>query len=108
MRPEFDSKFKDKRKTEYWESMVPWISDSHLVNEWQKRTRWHRTKILLSTDGYDKMVHAPRIELEMDYVYTPLIREPKGSEIRNIKKEKQKLRKIRDQQREIRDLQRNY
>ena len=32
--------------------MVP-IFNSHLVNEWQKHARWHRTKILLSTDGYD-------------------------------------------------------
>ena len=46
-----------------------WFTSCERVAE---TCKMKRTKNPLSY-GYDKMVHAPRNELEMDYVYIPLI-----------------------------------
>ena len=47
LRPEFDSKLIKRKDKELVQD-----SNSHLVNEWQKRTRWNELNSM-STDGYD-------------------------------------------------------
>ena len=68
MRPKFDShienvNFKREFGSDFWFTSCERVAET---------CKMKRTKNPLS-HRYDKMVHAPRNELEMDYVYKPLI-----------------------------------